>query len=150
MIISIVGPEGSGKTTLASNIAKAAANGRPVYFVGMKKTEFHRIEVPNIGKVRNSVVIIDDANAHLESYDVYNKSLDLKAPFVLHRENNVVIICVFHSFDDAVKYFFRQSRYIYVSKKYRDEAHLNNKFIKGITPTPAGRGKYLFNQFKRY
>lgn len=150
MIISVVGPEGSGKTTLANTIAKTHNFGRPIYFVGMKKTEFRRINISDIGKVRNAVVLVDDANAYLESYDVYNKSLDLKGPFVLHRENNVVIICVFHSFDDAVKYFFRQSRYIYVSKKYRDEAHLNNKYIKGIFPGSVGRGKYQFNEFKRY
>ena len=150
MNISIVGPEGSGKTTFANFIAKKVAYGRPIYFVGRKKTDFIPIQIKDIHKVRNGVVIIDDANAFLESYDVYNKSLNLKEPFVLHRENNVIHICVFHSFDDSVKYFFRQSRYIYVSDMYRDTEHTKNKYIKGITPVPVGSGKYIFNRYKRY
>lgn len=150
MNISIVGGEGSGKTTLANAIAKKVSSGRPIFFVGRKKTDFRQIEIENIHLLRNAVVIIDDANAYLESYDVYNKKLNVKAPFVLHREFNVVHVCVFHSFDDAIKYFFRQSRYIFVSKMYRDNQYLKNKFISGINPTIVGKGKYLFSCFKRY
>lgn len=150
MNISIIGPEGSGKTTFANDIAKKVCSGRPIFFVGKKKTAFRPIDIENIHKVRNGVIIIDDANAYLESYDVYNKNLNVKAPFVLHREFNVVHICVFHSFDDAIKYFFRQSRYIYVSDQYRDETYKKNKYIKGISPVIVGKGKWLFNRFKRY
>lgn len=152
MILSVVGPEGSGKTTFAIAFLKRVAFGRPLFYIGKKATPpgFIRIELKDLAKLRNAVVLIDDANAFLESVDVYNKTLDLKEPFVLHREWNLVVLSVFHSFDDAVKYIFRQSRYIFVSCLYRDYEHLKNKFIRGITPVVTGRGKWLFNQFKRY
>lgn len=150
MNVSIIGPEGSGKTSLANAIAQKLSFGRIILFVGKKKSEFQKAELADLHKVRNAVVIIDDANAVLESIDVYNKTLRLKEPFILHRENNVLFIGVFHSFDDAVKYFFRQSRFIYVSAKYRDTDYLKNKYIKGIQPTQAGHKKFPFWCFKRY
>lgn len=152
MNVSIVGPEGSGKTTFGILFIKKIAFGRPLYYIGKKKTPpgFIKIELKELHNLRNAVVFIDDANAILESIDVYNKSLNLKDPFILHREWNLVTVSVFHSFDDAVKYIFRQSRYIFVSCMYMDFEHLKNKLIRGITPTVVGRGKWLFNQFKRY
>ncbi len=150
MNVSIIGPEGSGKTSLAASIAKKLSFGRPILFCGKKKSEYQKVELSELYKVVNAVVIIDDANAVLESIDVYNKSLRLKEPFILHRESNVLFIGIFHSFDDAVKYFFRQSRYVYVSAKYRDSVYLKNKYIKGIQPTKAGHPKFPFWCFKRY
>lgn len=150
MNISIIGPEGSGKTTLGTTISKKAPGEREVLFVGKKRSEFRKVQLEDLYKLENKIVIIDDANAYLESYDVYNKNLHLKEPFILHRESNMVFIAIFHSFDDAVKYFFRQSRYIYVSTMYKDEAHLKNKYIKGLTPELIGQRKWWFNKFKRY
>lgn len=150
MNVSIIGPEGSGKTTFANALAKKLSFGRPIFFVGKKKSEYQKIELSDLHKVVNAVVIIDDANAVFESVDVYNKNLRLKEPFILHRESNVLFIAIFHSFDDAVKYFFRQSRYIYVSGKYRDSQYLKNKYIRGIEPNKAGNPKYPFWSFKRY
>lgn len=150
MNISIIGPDGSGKTTLANQIAKKLSFGRQIFFIGRKRSEFPSIPLDKLHEGRNVIHIIDDANAYLDSIDIYNKTLNLKAPFVLHREDNVINIGVFHSFDDAVKYFFRQSRYIYVSNMYRDESFKKNKFIKGIEPVEVGRKQYVFQRFKRY
>lgn len=150
MNVSIVGPEGSGKTTFAANLAKKASCGRPIFFIGKLKGDFKKIELTDFVKLRNAVVIIDDANAFVESVDVYNKNLQLKEPVVMSRHNNVLAIYIFHGFDDAVKYFFRQSRYIFVSNLYRDDNYLKNKFIKGITPQLVGSRKWMFKQFKRY
>lgn len=150
MNVSIIGPEDSGKSTLASNYAKKVCFGRPIFFIGKKKSEFKTIELQDFHNVENAVVIIDDANAFLESIDVYKKSLNLKEPVIMSRHNNVIAIYIFHSFDDAVKFFFRQSRYIFVSAKYRDQNYLKNKYIKGIMPVTVGKKPYFFLQFKRY
>lgn len=150
MNVSIIGPEGSGKTTLAFTLAKRAAFGRPVYVVGKLKTDFTPLELKNFDKPKNAVVIVDDANAFMEHYDLMKEENNLKEPVIMARHNNRLNIFVFHSIDDAVKFFFRQSRYIYVSEKYRDKSYQNNKFIKGITPEVIGRAPYLFNRFKRY
>lgn len=150
MNISILGPENAGKTTFAEAIAQKVRAGRPIFFIGPKKSKFQKIDLKDLHKVRNAVVIIDDINAFLESYDVRNKDLNIKGPFVLHREWNVILICIFHSFEDAVKYFFRQSRYIYVSDQYLDAEHKNNRYIKGIVPVQVGKGKFIFNRYKRY
>ena len=150
MNISIVGPEGSGKTSFANELAKKACYNRPIFFIGKLKSEFKTIELKDFHTLTNSVVIIDDANALLESIDVYNKDLKLKEPVIMSRHNNVLAIYIFHSFDDAVKYFFRQSRYIFVSANYRDQNYLKNKYIMGIIPVLTGNKKYLFNRFKRY
>ena len=150
MNISIIGPEQSGKTTLAKQIAKKVAFGRPIYMITDLKNEFTDLQLDNFGVPSHCVVIVDDANAILDSTEVYTKDKRFKNKVIKARNYGRVNIYVFHSFDDAVKLFFRQSRYIYVSKRYRDESHKNNKFIKGVQPVEVGRGKYLFDRYKRY
>lgn len=150
MVISVIGPEGAGKTSFTKILVKQVGFNRPVFFIGPKSSEWPKISLKDIDSKRNAVIIIDDANAVLESYEVYEKDLNIKGPFVLHRERNVLIICVFHSFDDAVKYFFRQSRFIYVSCMYRDASYTDNKYIKGITPTLNGHKKFPFWGYKRF
>lgn len=151
MNISIIGPEGSGKTTLAvKTIIKQVGFKRPVFYLGKLKTEFQTISIKEWHTKRDAVILIDDANAVIESIDVYNKDLHLKEPLIMHRHYNLLNIGIFHSMDDAVKFFFRQSRYVYVSKQYRDQSFQKNKFISGIMPETIGRGKFLFDRYKRY
>lgn len=44
MNISIVGPEGSGKTSFANELAKKACYNRPIFFIGKLKSEFKNSE----------------------------------------------------------------------------------------------------------
>ncbi len=150
MNVSIIGPEGSGKTTFATQHAKRAAFGRPIYFIGELKTEFKPLDISEYNDVTDAVVIIDDANAFLDSYEIYTKDKKFRKPVVMSRHRNRLNIFIFHSFDDAVKFFFRLSRYIFVSRKYRDSSYLKNQYIAGITPKVVGKGRYEFWSFKRY
>ena len=151
MTISIVGPEGSGKSTLAETIAKkAAAKRRPIYYLGELKSKFQSITIEDFHKPSDAVVIVDDANAFLEHYDIFKEGNKLKSPIVMSRHRNRVNIFVFHSIDDAVKFFFRQSRFIYISEKYRDSSYKSNKFLRGIEPIVVGRKPYTFLEFRRH
>lgn len=150
MNVSIIGPEESGKTRLSQLLAKKASNGRPINFIGKLKSDYNTITVEDFYKTRHAINIFDDTNAFLEQYDLQRKNAHLKEPVIMSRHYGLVNIFVFHSIDDAVKFFFRQSRYIYVSNKYRDENFLNNKFIKGIKPEIIGKEPYSFLRFKRY
>jgi hypothetical protein len=150
MNVSVIGPEGSGKTTLSIQMAKRAAMGRPVYVLGELKTEFPSITPEQFRSLKNCVVIVDDANAFMDNYELNRKDSPFRKPVIMSRHWNRVNIFVFHSMDDAVKFLFRQSRYIYISKKYRDESFKRNKFIKGIQPTEIGRKTFIFLSYKRY
>ncbi len=150
MNISIIGPEDSGKSTLAQEIAKNIRCGREVYFCGMLKSGYANIPLEKFHEPRNAVVILDDTNAFVENYDLFKKDNHLKEPVIMSKHYNRVNIFVFHSEDDAVKFFFRQSRYIFVSHRYRDSTMKNNKFIKGIQPKTFGRRKWFFDSYKRY
>jgi len=150
MNVSIIGPENSGKTTLANTLAKKASNGRPINFIGKLKTDHNIITIDQFHLTRNAVNIIDDANAFLEQYDLQRKDAHLKEPVIMSRHYNLLNIFIWHSESDAVKFFFRQSRYIYVSNKYRDQSIFKNKYIKGIAPEIVGKPPYTFMRFKRY
>jgi hypothetical protein len=150
MNISIIGPEESGKSTLAKLLAKKAAIGRPINFIGKLKSDFNTITVDQFYQTRNAVNIFDDTNAFLEQYDLQRKAAHLKEPVIMSRHYGLINIFVFHSIDDAVKFFFRQSRYIYISDKYRDQSFHKNKFISGIMPVIIGKRPYTFQRFKRY
>ena len=150
MNISIIGPEKAGKSTLTKILASKAANGRPVNFIGKLKSEFNNITIDQFHLTRNCVNIFDDANAFLENYDLMRKDAKLKEPVIMSRHYNLLNIFIFHSIDDAVKFFFRQSRYIYISNKYKDQNYFKNKFIYGITPEIIGRAPYTFKRYKRY
>lgn len=151
MNVSIIGPEGSGKTTFAvKNIIKRVGFGRPVFYIGKLKTDFIPLELKDWHKKRNAIIFIDDANTVLESVDAYNKNLNLKEPVIMHRHYNLLNIGVFHSDDDTVKFFFRQSRFMFYSTRYRDTNYQNNKFIKGITPLLVGRPPFTFYSYQRY
>lgn len=150
MNISIVGPEGSGKTTLQKFLAKRAAFTRPIFYNGKLKSEYPILNLKDFHKQRNTVNLFDDTNAIIESYEVYTKDLNLKEPIIMSRHWNNLNIFIFHSMDDSVKFFFRQSRYVYVSDMYKDSNYTKNKYIKGIEPVIVGKGKYLFKRFKRY
>lgn len=150
MTISVIGPEDSGKTTFIKSMVKRIAKGRTVYMVGPIKSEYTPLPVEDFHKVKNCVVIVDDANAFMENYDLMRKDANLKAPIVLSKHWGRVNIFAFHSVDDAVKFFLRQSRYWYVSKRYTSTTHLNHPYIRGIKPEEFGRSPYLFLRFKRY
>lgn len=150
MNVSIIGPEGSGKTTFAIQMAKRAAHGRPIYVLGEIKTEFPSITLDQFGNLKDCVIIIDDANALLDQYEIQKKNSPIRRPMFLHRHWNRLNIAIFHSLDDSVKVIFRQSRYIFVSKMYRDSSFKRNKFLQGITPTVDGRKPYQFLSYKRY
>lgn len=150
MNVSIIGPENSGKTTLTKELVKRGGHGRPVFFVGKLKSEFHNLDIKSFHKQRNAVNIFDDANAFMETYDLFRKDEKLKEPIIMSRHYNLLNIFVFHSEDDAIKFFFRQSRYIYISSKYRDKSVFKNKFIQGIEPELIGREPFTFLRFKRY
>jgi hypothetical protein len=151
MNVSIIGPEGSGKTRLAEMFAKKAASGRPVYVLGELKSKIGMNITPEQYAVaKNCVVIIDDANAFLDNYELNRKDSPYRKPMVMHRHWNRLNIYVFHSMDDAIKPLFRQSRYIFISSKYKDDSFKRNKFIKGISPTEIGRKPYSFMSYKRY
>lgn len=146
----MIGPEGSGKTSIAILSAKRAAFGRPIYVLGELKSEFPSITPEQFGKLKNCVCIVDDANAFMDGYEMNRKDSPYRKPVIMSRHWNRLNIFIFHSLDDSVKFMFRQSRYILVSKKYRDEAISKNKFLKGISPTEIGRSPYLFLSYKRY
>lgn len=150
MNLSIIGPEGSGKTTLATTLAKKAAHGRPIYVLGELKTQYMNITPEQYGTAKNCIVIVDDANAFMDNYELNRKDSPYRKPVIMSRHWNRLNIFVFHSMDDAVKFLFRQSRYIYISKKYRDESFKRNKFIKGIFPREIGRKSFIFMEYKRY
>ncbi len=151
MNISIIGPEESGKTRLAKELAKKMAGNRPIFMIGEIKSEFPSITLDQFGTVKNCVVIVDDANALLDQYELSRKQSPMRKPLFVHRHWNRVNIFVFHSADDAVKPIFRQSRFIYSSVKYRDSSFENNKFIKGVPFHLVGRRKaYQFREYKRY
>lgn len=151
MNICIIGPEGSGKTTLAlKELAKKAAHGRPIYVMGMLKTQYLSITDEQFKVAKNCICVVDDANAYLDGYELNRKDSPYRKPVIMSRHWNRINIFIFHSIDDAVKFMFRQSRFIYVSKKYRDEAYKRNKFLKGISPREIGRKTYLFLEYKRY
>jgi hypothetical protein len=148
--ISIIGPEGSGKTSLAIQYAKRAAFGRPVFIMGELKTQYQSMSPEQFRTQKNCVSIIDDANAFLDSFELARAESPYRKPVIMSRHWNRVNIFVFHSIDDAIKFMFRQSRYIIISKRYRDTSTKDNKFIKGIKPVEIGRAPYLFLSYKRY
>jgi hypothetical protein len=148
--VSIIGPEESGKTRLANMLALRAAQGRPIYVVNGGKSAFSPLPIENFGDVNNAVVIVDDANAVLDSAEIYTKDKRYKRPVIKARHENRLNIFIFHSFDDANKFWFRQSRYIYVSARYKDESFKKNRYIKGISPEVVGRKGFEFLRFKRY
>jgi energy-coupling factor transporter ATP-binding protein EcfA2 len=150
MNVCIIGPEGSGKTTLATTLAKKVAHGRPVYVMGMLRSKYLNITDEQFKTAKNCICIVDDANAYLDGYELNRKNSPFRSPVIMSRHWNRVNFFVFHSIDDAVKFMFRLSRYIYISKKYRDTAYKNNKFIKGISPTEVGRKTFLFLEYARY
>lgn len=150
MIISIIGPENSGKTTLAAQLAKKTKGTRPVYFLGEMRSEFPSITLEHMRGMTNAVVIVDDANAVLDQYEFHKKDSPLKKIMFTHRHRNVLMFFIFHSLDDSVKKVFRLSKYIFVSKLYRDASVKKNRYLQGITPTVTGRKPYLFLQYKRF
>lgn len=150
MNVSIIGPEGSGKTSFAVQFAKKARGKRPVYVLGLIKSQFPFITKEQFGFLKNCVIIVDDANAYITPHELNKNNSPFRESNILHRHWNRLNIFIFHSMDDAVKMMFRQSRFVYVSKKYRDESVKSNKLLKGIQPKEAGRKGYEFWEYKRY
>ena len=154
MNATFIGPEESGKSTLALNTAKRIARGRPIYIVSEDNKSPHPSVIPitieQFHEVRNAVVIVDDTTAFLETYDLMKKDNKLKAPVVRSRWRNRVNMFVFHTADDAIKFFLRNSRYIYISEKINPAVYKNVKELKGIKPEIIGRNGFTFLRFKRY
>jgi hypothetical protein len=157
MNISIIGPEDSGKTTFVNNLAKQAAFGRPVYFTGLMPSPFKILPIDQYHTVKNCVCIMDDINAFFDNSDLYAKGKSekeevkrFKAPIIMSKNWNRLNIFIFHSEADAVKFFYRQSRYIYFSCRYRYPIYEKSEYVSGIAPKVVGRRPFEFFEFKRY
>lgn len=150
MNISIIGPEESGKSTFAALFAKRAKGKRPIFMLGGFKSDFPPLTIEEFGHVENCVVIVDDANATLDPYEFSRKKSPLRKTNYQHRHLNRLNIYVFHAMDDALKKIIGQSRYIYISEKYRDSSFKNHKYLKGISPRLVGSKGFRFLEYKRY
>lgn len=150
MNISIIGPEDSGKSTFAAWYAKQASGKRPIYMLGGYNSNFPAVTLEQFGALEDCVIIIDDANATLDSYEFNRKNSPMRRPNYQHRHLNRLQIFVFHSMDDSIKKVFAQSKAVYISEKYRDSSFKNHKNLKGISPKLVGRKGYQFWEYKRY
>lgn len=150
MNISIIGPENSGKSTYAAWYAKRARGKRPIYMLGGYNSKFPTITLEQFGQVENCVIIIDDANATLDSYEFNRKNSPMRKPNYQHRHMNRLHIYVFHSMDDSIKKVFAQSKAVYISEMYRDSSFKSHKNLKGVTPKLVGFKGFQFLEYKRY
>lgn len=146
MVISIVGPQGSGKTTLANKLAGKCSLNRPIYYCGFINSPFQYLKFNDLDKIKsNAVIIIDDANAFLMSYNLFEKNSPLRERIIMSRHYKLLLIFIFHSIDDAIKFVYRQSQFVYVSEKYPEINKLKLEFKEKI-----GKSGFSFFKHRRY
>lgn len=146
MIISIIGPQGCGKTTLANNLATKCSLGRKIYYCGFVNSPFQYLKFHQLSEIkRDAVIIIDDANAFLMSYNLFEKNSPLRERVIMSRHYRLLLLFVFHSIDDAIKFVYRQSQFIYVSERYPDYFKLKLQYKEII-----GKPGYRFFKHRRY
>ncbi|MCX7928984.1 MAG: ATP-binding protein [Patescibacteria group bacterium] len=146
MVVSIIGPQGSGKTTLANKLALKCSGGRKIYYCGFISSPFQYLKIQDLDSIkRDAVVIIDDANAFLMSYNLFEKNSPLRERIIMSRHYRLLLLFIFHSIDDAIKFVYRQSQFIYVSEKYPDIKTLKLQFKETV-----GKPGYRFYKARRY
>ncbi len=146
MVVSIIGPQGSGKTTLANKLAQKCSMGRPIYYCGFISSPFQYLKIQDLDKIKNdAVIIIDDANAFLMSYNLFEKNSPLRERIIMSRHYKLLLVFIFHSIDDAIKFVYRQSQFVYVSEKYPDHDKLKLNYKEFV-----GKPGYRFFKARRY